>query len=59
MKKGHKSLYRNLLKISLAPVLLSGCNTEAPKPNFIFSWQMTWDIVMWVALGVNIMKLLT
>ncbi len=36
MKKGHKSLYRNLLKISLAPVLLSGCNTEAPKPNFIF-----------------------
>ncbi|TFH50315.1 MAG: arylsulfatase, partial [Bacteroidia bacterium] len=36
MKKGHKSLYRNLLKISLAPVLFSGCSTEAPKPNFIF-----------------------
>ena len=36
MKKGHKSICRSLVKMSLAPVLLSGCNTEAPKPNFIF-----------------------
>ena len=29
-------MYRNLIKMSLAPVLISGCSTETPKPNFIF-----------------------